>query len=959
MSRRLEKRYTFTPGIAGAGTVSFPGRYALSNILLITNITDGIIIFNFAEQNKKGVKSWTQYDPDFPNSIDGTTTITLAYDTSTMSSEDELQIFLEEPDRGVKIRPYDIAIDAVERIRVSNPQSLIDADFEYGLQLTKWQQIGLNRNIPSFYEVPGADLTVSDVSSDGATPFSTITVTFASGAPAIGTPLSVFGTEDPDAEGLFLILTSNGSTQVTYQARAQVPTGTIYTPYTVVKLGAIFQGAALPLTAMSSDGVSNNSTLTITFSTVHGLTPGSPVAISDSTAGTQAWEGNYFTNEITNGTTIKIQTGKTITAGTITITNVRIYAKNDSFFIHRPFDGGVLIGTYWPIHGLEAKRQSKRYFRYQSGKGIWFSTGALFCPIFDLQNVTYDSITDEITVTVQIPHVLQVGAKIRIYGVASAGYDGDYVVKTIVSATVFKVDSNDISPTVATGQLTDQPRMVVTGWYGTCVRSGVYDDTNGLFWEYDGQELYVVRRSSTYQLAGFVEVTNGSNTVIGTNTRFLEQLYVGVTITIRGQSYKVSSITSNTVMSVSPEYRGVSDTGIKPTIVKELRVPRSQFNGDVMDGDGPSGYEINLAKMQMVGIQYAWYGAGTADFVLRGPLGEYITCHRFPNNNINDEAYMRSGNLPSRYEVINEAAISKLAEASGTSGNLVLEDGARFPSPGVTYPGYVMITSNQSGTIFHEIMSFTGKVGNVLTGTTRATNYTQFVADANRVFGGATVAQNHPAGSSVILINTNCSPTISHWGSALIVDGNFDEDRGYLFNLAFQNISIPANTTRTVLLFRQAPSVSNTISGLLGEREVINRSQLLLKEIEVTTNQSCEVAGVLNPNNIPIDTVWTSATTLTVGNISGYQPSFAQYNTTFTGSPTNGELLFRFNIDARNTTVSGKQDLTTIKELNNSVVGGNFTYPDGPEVLTIIIANRTTNSALTASISLKWTEAQA
>jgi hypothetical protein len=38
-----------------------------------------------------------------------------------------------------KTRPYDFGTDAIERQRVSLGQSLIDADFEYGLQATKWQ----------------------------------------------------------------------------------------------------------------------------------------------------------------------------------------------------------------------------------------------------------------------------------------------------------------------------------------------------------------------------------------------------------------------------------------------------------------------------------------------------------------------------------------------------------------------------------------------------------------------------------------------------------------------------------------------------------------------------------------------------------------------------------------------------------------------------------------------------
>lgn len=953
MARRLEKRYVFTPGAANAGTVSFPGKYCLEDILIITNTSDNIIIYNFAESSKRATIAWSPTSTDFPNSIDGETTLTLAYDTTGMLTTDSLQIFIDDGERGAVVRPYDNAIDAVERIRVSTPKSLIDADFEYGLQNTKWQQLGLNRNYPSFFESPGADLIVTSIVGDGASPYSTVTVTVQAGsAPAVGTPVSVAGTLDAEAEGLYLILTNNSPTlsQFTYQAKGIV-SGNVTTPYSVVRGGGFFLGADLPISSLSSDGTTNNSVLTFVFSSPHGLVPGSPVTIGDLTAGTQAWEGSYFVTRVVDGVTIEIETGKTITAGAITITDVRLYARNVSTFLHRPFDGGVLIGTNLPVYGLEAKRQSKRYFRYQSGKGIWFSTGALFNPIFDVQSVSYDS--PDIVVTTQIPHGLQAGSRVKLYGVDSADYSGTYTVKSITSATTFRVETA-ATPGVSPAVLSVQPRIAVVKWVGASIRSGIFDDTNGLFWEYDGQELWAVRRSSTFQLSGVVSVTNGSHTILGTSTRFQDQLVVGDRITIRGQSYVVTTITNQTELTVSPKYRGSTNSNIKPTIVREFRVRQSEFNMDTIDGNGPSRYTVDLSKMQMVQISYAWYGAGTADFFIRGTNGEFVLAHRFPNNNVNDEAYLRSGNLPARYEVTNESAINKLAVNSGTSGDLVLADASRFPIPESGYPNYVFVTSNQSGTIYHEVMSYTGKTGNTLTGVTRAANYQQFLAETTRTFSGSSTAWNHPASSSVILLNTTCAPTISHWGSAVVMDGGFDEDRGYLFNITRFSISIPSNTTQTVLLFRPAPSISNTISGSLGDREVLNRSQILLKDISVFSDRKCEVSGILNPTNLGSPT-WLSASTVTVGSVTAYQPSFAQYNTTFNTAPVGGELLFRYLVPASSLQI---QSLDQIKEINNSIIGGNSAYPDGPEVLCIVVSNQV-NQTATVDVAIKWTEAQA
>ena len=87
---------------------------------------------------------------------------------------------------------------------------------------------------------------------------------------------------------------------------------------------------------------------------------------------------------------------------------------------------------------------------------------------------------------------------------------------------------------------------------------------------------------------------------------------------------------------------------------------------------------------------------------------------------------------------------------------------------------------------------------------------------------------------------------------------------------------------------------------------------------------------------------------------STFQPSFAQYDTTFTTVPTDGEILFRF-LSVSGTT---RFNLDDIKEVQNSIIGGNSTYPDGPEVLALVIANNNTQTA-SLDISLKWTEAQA
>ena len=159
MARQQQKDYKFTPGTAGVGTVKIPGNYESSDILTILNATDQVFIYNFADPDLGAIVTFSKvFDADFPQSQDGVTTITLNTSTVTMSADDSLAIYIET--EAQYIRPWPFGTDAVERMRVSTPQSLIDADFEYGLQNTKWQSLSLNNDVPSLYELPGSELTI-------------------------------------------------------------------------------------------------------------------------------------------------------------------------------------------------------------------------------------------------------------------------------------------------------------------------------------------------------------------------------------------------------------------------------------------------------------------------------------------------------------------------------------------------------------------------------------------------------------------------------------------------------------------------------------------------------------------------------------------------------------------------------------------------------------------------------
>ena len=610
-------------------------------------------------------------------------------------------------------------------------------------------------------------------------------------------------------------------------------------------------------------------TILVTFLTAHGFVPGNIITTFISSSGVNAKlaEGAFFVEEVPNETTLKYTARS---AGAIENNLVGVlYGRSDAFFIHRPFDGGVILGTASPSHGANAIRMSKKYIRYQSGKGVMYNTGALFAPSYDVRSITASGTAVGSTITIEtddVDHGCQVGGIITLSGVTTSGYDSTYTVTSIVTERTLRVLANKTLGS-ATPALSSPCVIGVRNWHGATVRAGIFDDQNGMFWQYDGQKFAVGRRTSTQQLAGVVSVSPNSNLVTGTNTKFRDQLIAGDKIVIRGMSHVVSRITSNTSMTVTPDFRGVvAAPEVKIVKTTDIIIPQSDFNLDAINGSGQSGYTLDIGKMQMIGIQHTWYGAGFIDFMLRGSDGNYVFVHRFRNSNTNTEAYMRTGNLPVRYEVENVGSRGRLLSninSSVTSIPLSADDLEFFPNSGTVY-------------IDNELINYTKKSSSALENCTRSAALTQFVAGSNRSFTGS-VAESHTAGTGVILVSNTITPNISHWGSAFLTDGRFDEDRGYIFNYLASGINVTTERT-TAFLLRLAPSVSNAVTGDLGEKELLNRAQLLINSVTCVSDTgtgAIVIEGVLNPTNYPTDPTkitWTGLQNAAAGG----QPSFAQ-----------------------------------------------------------------------------------
>ena len=250
MAKQQIRTYAFTPGTAGLGTLEIMGKWDLNQITLITNATKNTIMYNFADAQFSGTNvTFTRANstnfPQATQASDGTTIIKFPQDTTGMSSSDNIQIFVERLEQ--IIRPWAMGTDAFERMRVATPQSMLDADFEYGLQPTKWMQLELERGYPSLYEVPGTDQTVSTIITDASggqdsTVESLITITTVN--PNYITTGSVITLKGLDntvvgwsrAEGSFVVNATVNSNTFNYYAKAKVGTTSsqvLSTSYTV------------------------------------------------------------------------------------------------------------------------------------------------------------------------------------------------------------------------------------------------------------------------------------------------------------------------------------------------------------------------------------------------------------------------------------------------------------------------------------------------------------------------------------------------------------------------------------------------------------------------------------------------------------------------------------------------------------------------------------------------------
>jgi hypothetical protein len=949
------ERYVFTPSTR---TVQVIGKnIRREQLLLITNTTTDTVIYNFSDPSLAAT-SYTN-ETNATTALE-TTTIVLAFNTAAMSSTDKISIMVEES--YYEIKANETYRDPVDKLRTSQPQSLIDTDFEYGIQPSKWESLTTTNNRPSvFIDV---NQGISNISSSptfrNASGAYQLTNATASGTTVtvainnttgitVGTPIYIQGTLDgPNADGYWLVESVSANTNITFSTIVAPATNLWDVNKTYLYIGTFYTGAALP--AGTGAITVNGTTATVTTTFGHGLRVGNRIHVVGTSGATGRLNSTW---QIATTPTSNTFTFACTATGTITaVSNASIYTAIVGYAEHRAFDGGVQFTNLLPFHGVQCIRQSRRVFRYQSGKATQFSTGSILRPNFALNNMTASGTT--VTVTTKFAHGLGPGATVIIGGSDQSQYNGTFTVLTTPSYTTFTYTALS-APTVspATGPITVGP----ANWWGSSLRVGMFDQQNGAFFEWDGQQLWCVRRSSTFQTSGTVSVTQNSNAVSGTGTKFSQELKPGNFIVIRGQQYLVQHITSDTAMTVYPEYRGSTGVNCQVSLTVDTRFAQSNWNIDRMDGAGASLYNVNYSRMQMLYMDYSWYGAGAVRFGFKNTRGEVIYAHRIINNNVNTEAYYRSGNLPARYEASSFPYFTFLTATltSGVTASMTVNDTTFFASAGTL----VVTAAADTGSAI-EYITYTGKTATTFTGLTRNATGGTGSATTFTVTGNTATLPGGTAPIKVEAYSPQASSTVVHWGSAVIMDGRFDDDKSIVFvagqSTAVANIG--AGVRQPLISLRAGPSVDNGLVGVLGQREVINRAQVILRSLEAYstgTNMTFLLTLVLNGR--------VSAGTFTnAGSGSLSQLAFHTGGTTISG----GDTIF-----GAFTTTPGvsNADLGLVRDLGTSILGGGLNnsvpntdagkYPDGPDVVTLCATNVTAVATNSVNARINWTESQA
>jgi hypothetical protein len=330
---------------------------------------------------------------------------------------------------------------------------------------------------------------------------------------------------------------------------------------------------------------------------------------------------------------------------------------------------------------------------------------------------------------------------------------------------------------------------------------------------------------------------------------------------------------------------------------------------------GPGAWaSIDWSRIQMLFVEYAWYGAGAVRWGVFID-GEPIVLHQvgFGNRASQTVAWSRTGNLPVRYEQRNTGAVAAQNDMIHYGVSVMVEGGVD-DQRGFTYT-YGMALGTPTRTVAAATNRF--PVLSIRMRVMGTQEYTQATAAAT-------------AGTTTSLTAGTAAWTVNQWQGRCV---------NYIVSGVSYVARITSNTATVLTLADVITGGALAVAPVAGQNYtigLINRGQLLPKRLTVSSSALAQCELFFSTPTSPI--VLTGATFVSMSTL-GSANSFAERDVSAT-SFTGGERIKKFLLPAGG---SGLQvfDLLDLFPLYNNLRGS------VPDIMTLAV---TTQAAVPANV---------
>jgi hypothetical protein len=201
---------------------------------------------------------------------------------------------------------------------------------------------------------------------------------------------------------------------------------------------------------------------------------------------------------------------------------------------------------------------------------------------------------------------------------------------------------------------------------------GISNDTDELVFQVEGANINIVRRSvvplsdsvmernilnpgspdfKTFRESTYADILTDENTSVAQKIDAIEPYFDGDQI--------ITTLDSNN------DAQGGGDSTFSGLIDKpvfETKIPRDLWNGDPLNGNGPSGWNLKIEDVTMYKIEFGWYGAIGVKFYVYVPVNNnearWVAVHTLVIENSIGRPSMGDPYFKFKYAVVNEGPAS-------------------------------------------------------------------------------------------------------------------------------------------------------------------------------------------------------------------------------------------------------------------------------------------------------------